>query len=123
MLLVIAVAPVGYFILLHKKFNSLTSTDLKIKIGTLYQGLNLKSYPAVCYNIVFFVRRIIFAVLTAFIGSFDGGLTVVLVVIKLTFFSLYLATVKPQETRGGNRVELMSECLLTYCFFGMMVCL
>jgi hypothetical protein len=38
-------------------------------------------------------------------------------------FSFYLAAVQPQDTRTGNRVELASEVLLTYCFFGMMVCL
>lgn len=123
LLLIIAVAPIGYFILLHKKFNSLRKPELKIKIGTLYQSINLKSYPAVCYNVVFFARRMIFALITTFVGSFDGGLTVSLVVIELILFSIYLAAVKPQETRVGNRVELVSEVLLTYCFFGMMVCL
>jgi len=83
----------------------------------------LKSYPAVFYNVVFLARRMIFALITAFAGSFDGGLTVSLVVIELVLFSIYLAAVKPQETRVGNRVELVSEVLLTYCFFGMMVCL
>jgi len=65
----------------------------------------------------------IFALITAFAGSFDGGLTVALVVIELILFSIYLTAVKPQGTRGGNRVELMSEVLLTFCFFGVMVCL
>lgn len=96
---------------------------MKIKIGTLYQGIELKSYPAVCYNVVFLARRLIFALITAFAGSFDGGLTVTLVVIELIIFSIYLAAIKPQETRVGNRIELMSEVLLTHCFFGMMVCL
>jgi hypothetical protein len=53
----------------------------------------------------------------------DGGLTVALVVAEMFMFSLYLAVVKPQDTRAGNRVELMSEVMLTYCFFGIMVCL
>ena len=123
LLLIIAVSPVGYFILLHKKFDSLKSPQMKIKIGTLYQSINLKSYPAVCYNVVFLARRMIFALITAFAGSFDGGLTVALVVIELILFSIYLAAIKPQETRVGNRIELMSEVLLTHCFFGMMVCL
>jgi len=65
----------------------------------------------------------IFALITAFAGSFDAGLTVALVVIELILFSLYLVVVKPRDTKASNRVELMSEVLLTYCFFGMMVCL
>jgi len=123
LLFIVTFAPVGYLILLHKKFKDLRKLDLKIKIGSLYQGLNLKSYPAVCYNVVFFARRIIFALITAFAGKFDGGLTITLVVIEFIIFSIYLTAVKPQETRVGNRVELASEVLLTYCFFGMMVCL
>ena len=123
LLLMIAVTPVGYFILLRKKFNSLRSPDLKIKIGTLYESLNVKSFPAVCYNVVFLARRMIFAVITAFTGSLDGGLTVSLVVIEIILFSLYLVAVKPQDTKAGNRVELISEVFLTYCFFGMMFCL
>ena len=123
MLFIIAVAPVGYFILLRKKFNSLRSPDLKIKIGTLYESLNVKSFPAVCYNVVLLTRRMIFAVITAFAGSLDGGLTVALVVVEIILFSLYLVAVKPQETKAGNQVELISEVFLTYCFFGMMFCL
>jgi len=119
----IAVAPVIYFILLRKKFKSLRSPDLKVKIGTLYESLNVKSFHAVCYNVVLLARRMIFAVITAFAGSIDGGLTVSLVVIEIILFSLYLVVVKPQETKVGNRVELMSEIFLTYCFFGMMFCL
>ncbi len=53
LLLTIAVAPIGYFILLRKKFNTLRSPDLKLKIGTLYESLNVKSFAAVCYNVVF----------------------------------------------------------------------
>jgi hypothetical protein len=37
----------------------------------------------------------IFALITAFAGSFDGGLTVSLVVVELVLFSIYLAAVKP----------------------------
>ena len=65
----------------------------------------------------------IFALITAFAGRFDGGLTVTLVVIELILFSLYLVAIKPNDTKVGNRVELTSELLLTYCFFGVMVCL
>jgi hypothetical protein len=72
---------------------------------------------------VFFARRLLYAVITVFAGSLDGGLTVALVVAEMFMFSLYLAVVKPQDTRAGNRVELMSEVMLTYCFFGIMVCL
>jgi len=52
-LFMIAIAPIGYFILLRKNFKSLRSPDLKVKIGTLYESLNVKSFPAVCYNVVF----------------------------------------------------------------------
>jgi len=69
------------------------------------------------------VRRFIFAIITAFAGNLDGGLTVSLVVIEIFLFSFYLITVKPQETNLGNRVELISEVLLLYCFFGIMSCL
>lgn len=96
LLLILAIAPVGYFILLHKKFNYLRSKALKTKIGTLYLGLNIKSYPAVFHNVVFLARRMIFALITAFAGSLDGGLTVALVVVELFLFSVYLVAVRPQ---------------------------
>jgi hypothetical protein len=83
----------------------------------------MKSFPAVCYNVILLARRMIFALITAFVGSFDGGLTVSLVVIEVILFSFYLIAVKPHDTKAGNRIELMSEVFLTYCFFGMMFCL
>ena len=58
----------------------------------------------------------IFALITAFAGRFDGGLTVTLVVIELILFSLYLVAIKPNDTKVGNRVELMSEIFLRTAF-------
>jgi hypothetical protein len=95
LLLLLAVAPAGYFLLLRKKFPQLKSQELRLKIGTLYQSINVKSFSAVCYNVAFLVRRLIFAVITAFAGRFDGGLTVALIVTELVFFSVYLVTIKP----------------------------
>jgi len=83
----------------------------------------LRSFPAVCYNVVFLVRRMIFAIITAFAGSVDGGLTIALVVIEFILYSFYLIAVKPQDNKVANRIELISEVLLTYCFFGIMFCL
>ena len=83
----------------------------------------MRSFPAVCYNVVILIRRIIFAAITAFAGSLDGGLTVVLVVTEFILFSLYRVVVKPQSRPTGNRIELISEVLLTYSFFGMMAVL
>lgn len=64
-----------------------------------------------------------FAAITAFAGSYDGGLTVALVATQLVLVTCYLAAVRPQETRGANQIELTSEVLLTHCFFCVMVCL
>jgi len=66
-----------------------------VKFGTLYDSLNVKSFHAVCFNVVTLVRRIIFAVITAFTGNLDGGLTVILVAIEMILFSFYLIVVKP----------------------------
>ena len=91
------------------------------KFGTLYLGGTLRRFDAVIFNVEFLVRRALFAIVAVFIGTRTVGLTLICVVVLGTLHSVFMLTTRP-HTLWQRRFELVGECLLLYCFFGVMLC-
>lgn len=64
----------------------------------------------------------IFAIISTFAGTRDGGLTLELAAVLGTAFCIYLLSIKPKKERSARRVELTCEILLTYSFIWMHCC-
>jgi hypothetical protein len=85
-------------------------------------GINKARFGALLYSIVFLSRRMLYALASAFIGTFDGGLTLVMVSLISLAYHVYICKVRPKDDINTNKVELTSEVLLLYSFYGLMVC-
>lgn len=85
-------------------------------------GIDKARFGALLYSVVFLSRRMLYALASAFIGTFDGGLTLVMVSLISLAYHVYICKVRPQEDINANKVELTSEVLLLYSIFGLMVC-
>lgn len=116
------VIPSFFFYLIHSRFDHLQDKDKLNKYGTLWDGMRNKHYDAVLYNIVFMIRRFLFAIITVFVGSYDGSFALVLNVGLSIAYSIYLIHVKPKNSLRAHRLEVISETLMLYCFFGFMFC-
>lgn len=57
----------------------LDDESIKAKYGVLWEGYNTKNFAAVQYQTIFLVRRLAFAVVSVFIGPWDGGLVLIAV--------------------------------------------
>lgn len=65
------------------------------------------------------LRRVLFAFVTIFAGAFSGAIALILNVYLSYLYISYLAGLRPHENKKDDKLELISELLLLYCFFGI----
>lgn len=106
--------PMGIFLLLMKNQSRLNEKDKIKKYGTLYQNVDTSTHLKTTYIVSFLLRRLMFAVLTAFVARHNGSFGISMVVILNMIVQVYLVAVQPLVS--GNRIELASEILLHYTF-------
>jgi VIT1/CCC1 family predicted Fe2+/Mn2+ transporter len=65
----------------------------------------------------------LFAFVTVFVGVgyYTGAIALILNVILSTLYLCYLVGLRPHESKRDGALEFISEMLLLYCFFGMML--
>jgi len=90
-------------------------------VGTLVYGIKIK-LSAVLYYVVFLIRRMAFACISVFAGSFDGALALTLAIGLGILYQTYLCSIKPNSNRKIQRMEVIGEILLLYCLVGVMFC-
>lgn len=112
--------PVGYYFLIRHHRKHLP--EMKDQIGTLWKDVDTKRPITRYYNIWFLARRFVYGAVCGFIGTWDGGLTVCSVVYMSIGYTVYCLQFSPHQSSFDNRIELISESLLLYGFYGVMVC-
>lgn len=115
---------VGAFLFLSSKFKQgqLTSIEVDTKYGTLWYGMDTSRFKAVQYTTVFFLRRIAFALFSVYLGHLSGGLIIIAVLyICMANQMFYLLPVHPNLEKKDQAIEVISEVLLMYFFYGVMI--
>jgi hypothetical protein len=88
----------GCFYLLYRNRDRLDDPAIDGKVGTLYMGLHeTRPYARVSYSVVFLARRFLYAAVSAFAGTYDGGLTLLLAVGISIVYQLYVVVVRPNK--------------------------
>ena len=67
------------------------------RFGSLYSDLNIKSKPALLFNVVFMLRRLAFALLGMFLDGYPF-LQIQLFTLHCLSVSLYLTLFRPFQT-------------------------
>lgn len=87
--------------------------------GSLFYGLRTdqaKAGSALLYNLVFLLRRIVFAATMIFLTEYPL-FQVYSLIIQSVGSMIYLVNVAPFEARGLNRLELFNEfCIYIACY-------
>jgi hypothetical protein len=73
--------PFCYLVLIKYNFNQVKKHDAVIfrKIGTLFQGIKFDAILPASYNVIFLLRRYLFAVLTAYLAAKSGAVGLIFV--------------------------------------------
>jgi hypothetical protein len=115
-----ATIPILLFRFLWTRFRWLD--DQASRYGTLWSGLKSNHFDAVIYHVVFMVRRYLFALISVFAGSYDGGLALLLNVSLSIVYCLYVTHTRPHDSTKYYRLELTIETLLLFSFYGFLAC-
>lgn len=79
-------------------------------------------YLAANYTTVFLLRRLLFAICSVYLGQYFGGLTIIGVLyICMGYQVFYLLPVRPNLLNKDQVIEVISELLLMYFFYGVMM--
>ena len=99
------------FSMLYFNFEFLEDTDFRIKYGTLYQNLNPRKHTVYKMTTIFCLKRIIFSIVTAYLGSY-----IVPSIYCYTFIPLfsigYNINNKPLNTKAFNFMENVNELFI-----------
>lgn len=116
--------PAVLYMFLSKIFYGDKINDPKTveKFGTLWTGMNTQNFYAIQYFTVFLIRRIAFAFISIYMGPVSGGLVLITVCyVSLGIQVSYLLQVRPNKNKREQYLEVISEVLLLYFFYGVLV--
>ena len=76
-------------------------------------------YPRsiVAYPVLFFCRRIIFAVSAVYLYDFLWGQLTIQMAVSLLML-VYLLIFKPMQSPFANRIEILNECTIVVLTYG-----
>lgn len=92
--------PFCYFGLIKYNFNKVKEHDATTfrKIGTLFQGVKFNAMLPASYNVIFMVRRFLFAVFTAYMAAKSGAVGLVFVAWLNILQQVYLTHALPMDS-------------------------
>ena len=110
----ISLAAIGFFILLSRQNDRLAHTYVTNKIGTLYQGKNVnrKAHRVQYFPLAFFIRRILFAIVTVYLNHCPKLQMAVHHVLTMATITHLAFEKRAQSTKGLRFVEIGSEVLM-----------
>ena len=91
----------------------------KVRWGSMFEGVKLKSKITACFYLVFIIRRLIFVMLVFGIDNYSGLVMVILCWMNLGML-IYVGQISPLVERLENRLEMFNElfvCCITFHMF------
>ena len=120
LLLIFSIAyPLYIWIFLFVKFPNLKQNELQLKFGSIYQGIDLTRRSPLLYNVLFVLRRLIFAI-ACVIFKGNPFFQIQVLIYQCTLLIIYLFFVQPFERKIFNKLEIFNEItivIVTYHLF------
>jgi len=122
--ILVALLPVALFRSLNilKEDKLLEDLTMIQKYGTLWANYRIDQLASLHYYSVFLLRRLIFAFVSVHLGLRNGGLTLIVACyISILYQVLYLVEFHPNKDAKDQKLEVFSEFMLLYFFYGILV--
>jgi hypothetical protein len=115
-LTVLFLLPFGVWALLWRRQATLAQEESKTRFGSTYMELRLNSRTALLYNVIYMLRRQLFAFTAIFLKSWPFA-QVQVVIFHSVCVMMYLILFRPFEEPSMNRLEVFNEgCILAASF-------
>lgn len=108
--------PIGIWALLWSKYGALVESDINHTYGSSYFQIRTNSKAALLYNVLFMLRRLVYAATAVFLAKYPP-LQALILILQSLIHILYVVSVRPFEEMSLNLMELFNEAtvlLATY---------
>ena len=116
LLTMISIIPFIFMRILYKKRNILHKRRVRKKFGSMYLGIRTKNSIEYSYTMVFLLRRMIYAILTATCLQ-NPNICIHIFLFSNIMYLVYFNYARSHDTDISRRIELMNEIslqLITY---------
>ncbi len=113
-----------FFFLLHNQ-HRLKEKRFMTMFGSFYQNLSIKNVGKFSFNVVFLIRRLLYALS---IGTIFTSITIMSTLLQIcmsTWLCLYIVHFRPFNEPKDNYIELMNELTIFFVFnmcLGFLAC-
>ena len=116
LLTIISLIPFIFMRILYKNRKILHKTRVRKKLGSMYLGIRTKNSIQYSYTMVFLIRRMIYAILTATCLQ-NPNICIHIFLFSNIMYLVYFNYARSHDTDVSRRIELMNEIslqLITY---------
>ena len=107
----ISIIPFIFMRILYKKRKTLHKSRVRKKLGSLYLGIKTKNSIEYSYSMVFLIRRMIYAILTATCLN-NPNICIHIFLFSNIMYLVYFNYARSHDTNISRRIELMNEVCL-----------
>ena len=107
--------PIGVTIFFRKNLGKFSSDDFQQRFGSLYLNLKENVPYALTHTILYFIRRLIFAISLVFLGDYQALQNVLFIVSSLGLLTFQFR-VQPMEDSQSQTLEIFNEACI--CLIG-----
>ena len=118
-ILTLVITPAAFGYTLSQHVNMYQQAKFKVRWGSMFEGVKLKTKITACFYLIFVMRRLIFVVLVFGIDNYQGCVMVLLCWMNLAML-IYVGQISPLVEILENRLEMFNElfvCCITFHMF------
>ncbi|TNV87454.1 hypothetical protein FGO68_gene15662 [Halteria grandinella] len=116
----ICIFPFVIWYLLWKRFLVLKDPRQIITFGSSYFEIRTDSKAALLYNVLYMIRRLVFAFLAVQMGEHCSLQAMVLIYTSI-LMSIYFILVRPFEEKSLNRIEVFNELCILFASYHLLL--
>jgi hypothetical protein len=114
-IITLVITPIAFAYTLSQNINMYQQAKFKVRWGSMFEGVRLKSKITACFYLLFIIRRLIFVFIVFHLDNNTGVSMVLLCWMNLAIL-IYTGMIRPLEERFMNRLEMFNElfvCMIT----------
>ena len=107
--------PIGVTIFFRKNLGKFSSDDFQQRFGSLYLNLKENVPNALTHTILYFIRRLIYAISLVFLGDYPALQNILFIISSLGLLTFQFR-VQPMDDRQSQALEIFNEACI--CLIG-----
>ena len=111
-IITLIITPAAFGYTLSQNINMYQQAKFKVRWGSMFEGVRLRSKLTACFYLIFIIRRLIFVFIVFHLDN-NTGVSLVLICWMNLAILIYTGMVRPLEERFMNRLEMFNELFVS----------